>query len=63
MEITKEEIEKKMKEMTHEERTLSMRMSLHWVCAVIDECEMNTETTPVKELLSVLFGIMHHQED
>lgn len=63
MKRTQEELRNKMIEMTHEERTLAMQLSLYWVCAVIDECKMNTKETSVSELLDVLFDLKHNQED
>lgn len=63
MRRTQEELREKMIEMTHEERTLAMQMSLHWVCSVIDECKMNAKETSVSELLDVLFDLKHNQED
>ena len=63
MKRTQEELRNKMIEMTHEERTLAMQLSLYWVCAVIDECKMNTKETSVSELLDVLFDLKGHQEE
>lgn len=58
-----EEARKKMIALSDEERTEHMEMSLHWVCAVIEESNMDVDATPVKELLSALFQLLHDQKE
>ena len=46
-----------------EQATAPMETALQWVCGVIDECNMDTKTVTIQELLDVLFDLKRNMED
>jgi len=56
-------IEEMMRGLTEEERTERMHMSIHWVCAVLEETGMDPHNNSIQMLLNVLFDLMCNQKE
>ena len=48
---------------TDKAKETPMKDSLDWVCGVIDECQIDSKTVPIQELLDVLFDLKRNMED
>lgn len=48
---------------TDKAKETPMKDALDWVCGVIDECQIDSKTVPIQELLDVLFDLKRNMED